>query len=252
MMSDLPATLFAPLSALEWEAFRLSLRAALWGTGFALPFAFALALLMSRKNFFGKSLLDALIHLPLILPPVAVGYGLLVLFGNQGVVGRPLLAATGFSFAFSWQGAALAAAVMSLPLMVRAIRLALDGVDPSLLRAAKALGAGRWRILATILFPFALPGIVVGSVLGLARALGEFGATIAFVSNIPGETRTLPLALYTALQSPEGEWLAARLALISLAFGWGALYASNLLGDYLRTRHHRGMVKQGGSHGKAD
>lgn len=159
-----------------------------------------------RCTFPGKALLDSVLHLPLVLPPVVVGYLLLVSMGRRGFIGERLYDWFGITFAFSWRGAVLAAAVMSFPLMVRAIRLALEGVDVKLEQAARTLGAGRWRVFFTITLPLTLPGIIVGTVLAFARSLGEFGATITFVSNIPGETRTIPSAMYTLIQTPAGRW----------------------------------------------
>src|SRR4249920_1138144 len=200
----------------ELEVLALSLKVALWGLAGSLPFAIAIAFVLARKSFPGKTLFDAVVHLPLVLPPVVVGYGLLLLFGTQGPIGR-LLEPLGIVFAFRWTGAALAAAIMGFPLLVRATRLAIEAVDPRLEVAARTLGARRTRVFFTVTLPLAMPGVVTGSLLTFARALGEFGATITFVSNIPGETRTLPLAIYAALQAPGGEDQAMRLSLISIA-----------------------------------
>ena len=204
------------LSDPEWQALLLSLRVSFLAVLFSLPFGILFAWILVRCRFPGKALLDGIIHLPLVLPPVVVGYLLLVVMGRHGPVGSILWEWFGISFAFSWRGAALAAAVMSFPLMVRAIRLALEGVDMRLEQAARTLGAGRWRVFCTITLPLTLPGIIVGTVLAFARSLGEFGATITFVSNIPGETRTLPSAMYTLIQTPGGEGAAARLCVIAI------------------------------------
>ena len=214
------------LSPEEWEIVRLSLKvssAAVLGT---LPLAFALAWVLARLAFPGKLLLDALVHLPLVLPPVVTGWLLLIAFGNTGPLGQWMNDWLGISFIFRWTGAALAAAVMALPLMVRAMRLSIEAVDRRLEGAALTLGAGRAHVFFTITLPLALPGIVAGAVLGFARSIGEFGATITFVSNIPGETRTLPLAIYSALQIPGSDVMVARLAVISIVLSLGALVIS--------------------------
>jgi molybdate transport system permease protein len=205
-----------------------------------LPVAFAIAWVLARKRFAGKILLDAVVHLPLVLPPVVTGWLLLLAFGANGPVGRFLSDIFGISLLFRWTGAALAAAIMALPLMVRAIRLSLETVDRRLESAARTLGAGPWRTFASVTLPLALPGVLAAMVLGFARSIGEFGATITFVSNIPGETRTLPLAIYTALQVPGGEAVVTRLALISVLLSLGALLVSELLvrrSGYGRGRH---------------
>jgi molybdate transport system permease protein len=202
-----------------------------------LPLAFALAWVLARWRFPGKVLLDALVHLPLVVPPVVTGWALLLAFAPAGPLGRFLAGCCGTTVLFRWQGAAIASGVMALPLMVRAIRLSLEAVDRRLERAAATLGAGPWRRFATITFPLALPGVLAGLVLGFARALGEFGATITFVSNVPGETETLPLAIYAALQRPDGDALVWRLAAISVAISLVALVAS----DLLARRAGRGM-----------
>jgi molybdate transport system permease protein len=199
-----------------------------------LPLAIALAWVLTRYRFVGRTLLDALVHLPLVLPPVVVGYGLLVLFGARGVIGSWLEKAFGIELVFTRNGAALATAVMSVPLMVRAIRISLENVDRGLEEAARTLGAGGLDRFATITLPLMLPGILAGTITAFSAALGEFGAVITFVSNIPGETRTLPLALYTALQQPGGEHAAARLACLSLALGLGGLLLSEWLARRLR------------------
>ena len=217
------------LSAEEWGIILLSLRVGAVAVGLSLPLAFALAFLLARGRFPGKLLLDALVHLPLVLPPVVTGWLLLLAFGPSGPLGRWFQHWLGLSFMFRWTGAALAAAIMALPLMVRAIRLSIESIDRRLEDAAMTLGAGGWRTFVTITLPLAFPGVLAGVVLGFARSLGEFGATITFVSNIPGETRTLPLAIYGALQVPGGDALATRLALVSVALSLAALLASELL-----------------------
>lgn len=217
------------LTAAEWEIVELSLRVSLLAIVLTLPFAFALAWVLARTRFPGKVLLDAVVHLPLVLPPVVTGWVLLLLFGANGPAGRLLADLFGIELMFRWTGAALAAAVMSLPLMVRAIRLSLEAVDRKLEGAARTLGAGPWRTFFEITLPLCYPGVVAAMVLGFARSIGEFGATITFVSNIPGETRTLPLAIYTALQLPGGEATVTRLALISVALSLGSLVLSEWL-----------------------
>jgi molybdate transport system permease protein len=194
-----------------------------------LPVAFAIAWLLARRSFPGKALLDAMVHLPLVLPPVVTGWALLLLFGRTGPLGSALEACCGIVFAFRWTGAALAAAVMALPLMVRAIRLSIEAVDTRLENAARTLGATPWRVFASITLPLSLPGVLAASVLGFARSLGEFGATISFVSSIPGETRTLPLAIYGAMQLPGGEAQVLRLAAVSVALALGTLVLSEWL-----------------------
>ena len=213
----------------EWEVVALSVKVGGVTTIAALPLAYGLAWLLARGRFPGKLLLDAVVHLPLVLPPVVTGWALLVAFGHTGLLGRWLVDWFGASVMFRWTGAAIAAGVMALPLMVRSMRLSIEAVDRRLEGAARTLGAGRWRAFATITLPLSLPGIWAGAVLGFARSLGEFGATITFVSNIPGETRTLPLAVYTALQLPGGEALVARLSLIAVALSLGALIAAEWL-----------------------
>jgi molybdate transport system permease protein len=195
----------------------------------ALPLAFALAWLLARGRFRGKVLLDALVHLPLVLPPVVTGWMLLVAFGANGPAGRLLAQVFGLTLMFRWTGAALAAAVMALPLMVRAMRLSIEAVDRRLEGAARTLGAGPWRTFLTVTLPLTLPGILAGLVLGFARSIGEFGATITFVSNIPDQTQTLPLAIYAALQQPGGESIVVRLAVVSVLLSLAALVASELL-----------------------
>jgi molybdate transport system permease protein len=222
------------ITDMEWQALMLSLAVAARSVAFSLPVAIAVAWLLARGRFAGRSLLDALTHLPLVLPPVAVGYLLLVIFGNRGVVGAWLNEQLGVQLAFTRSGAALATAVMAFPLMVRAIRVSLEHVDPGLEDAARTLGAGPFDRFATITLPLLLPGVTAGAVTAFAASLGEFGAVITFVSNIPGETRTLPLALYTALQMPGGDAVAARLAAMSFALGFAGLLVAELLARRFR------------------
>jgi len=216
-------------SAADLTIVWLSLKVATVGTIASLPAAIVAALLLARGRFWGRALLDVIVLLPLVLPPVVTGYLLLLTFGQQGVVGAWLARAFGVTFAFRWTGAALAAAVMGFPLMVRAIRLAIEGVDRHLEEAAATLGASPWWTLATITLPLALPGILSGMVLAFAKALGEFGATITFVSNIPGETQTLALAIYSLTQTPGGDTHAMRLIWLSLAVSVAALLVSEAL-----------------------
>lgn len=210
----------------ESEALRLSLAVATRSVAISLPLAVTLAWVLTRRRFVGRALIDALVHLPLVLPPVVVGYILLLVFGARGLVGSWLHRAFDVQLVFTRNGAALATAVMSFPLMVRAMRISLESVDRGLEDAARTLGAGAFDRFATITLPLMLPGILAGAITAFSASLGEFGAVITFVSNIPGETRTLPLALYTALQSPGGDHAAARLACLSLALGFGGLTVS--------------------------
>jgi molybdate transport system permease protein len=214
------------LSANETAALSLSLSVAGRSVLFSLPFALLLAWILTRKQFPGRTVLDAVVHLPLVLPPVVVGYLLLVLFGTRGPIGGWLERALGIELIFTRNGAALATALMSFPLMVRAMRISLENVDRGLEDAARTLGAGAMDRILTITLPLMLPGILAGAITAFSAALGEFGAVITFVSNIPGETRTLPLALYTALQTPGGDVEAARLAIISCVLGLGGLLLS--------------------------
>ncbi|MBN9145321.1 MULTISPECIES: molybdate ABC transporter permease subunit [unclassified Novosphingobium] len=225
------------ISPEEWGIIWLSLKVSGAAMVATLPVGFALAWALARGRFPGRVLLDALVHLPLVLPPVVTGWLLLLSFGAQGLAGR-WLAAMGVSVMFRWTGAALAASVMALPLMVRAIRLSLESVDRRLEAAARTLGASPLRVFATITLPLALPGVLAGMVLGFARSLGEFGATITFVSNIPGETQTLPLAIYAALQVPGQEGIVTRLALISVGLSLAALVASEVLTRRMGMRAH--------------
>lgn len=213
----------------ELTAIALSLKVACVAALASLPLGIALGWLLARRRFPGKSLLDALVHLPLVLPPVVVGYALLVLLGNQGAVGAFLAEHLGITFAFRWTGAALASAIMGLPLMVRAIRLSIEAVDRRLEQAAATLGASPWRVFAGVTLPLAWPGIVAGAVLAFAKALGEFGATITFVSSIPGETQTVSSAIYGLMQVPGGELGIWRLALVAVAISLLALLASEWL-----------------------
>jgi molybdate transport system permease protein len=216
------------LSGEEWQIVRLSLLVGGVATAASLPIAFALAWVLARWRFPGKLLLDALVTLPLVVPPVVTGWLLLLAFAPAGPFGR-LLGLAGVSVLFRWTGAAIAAGVMALPLSVRAIRLSIEAVDRRLEGAARTLGASPWRVFRTITLPLSLPGVLAGAVLGFARALGEFGATITFVSNVPGETQTLPLAIYAALQRPDGDATVWRLAAISVALSLAALVAADLL-----------------------
>jgi len=218
-----------PLSAEELDVVRLSLKVAAWGTLASLPVALALAFVLGRLRFPGKTLLDGIVSLPLVLPPVVTGYFLLVGFGTQGPIGAFLERHFGLVFAFRWTGAALASAIMGLPLAVRAMRQAVEGVDARLEAAAATLGANRAWVFLTVTLPLVMPGIVNGLLLSFARSLGEFGATVTFVSNIPGETRTIPLAIYTYTQVPSGDAQALRLCFVSIALSLAALVASELL-----------------------
>ncbi len=224
------------LTPLETEALRLSLRVALWSVAVSLPFGLAVAWLLARCQFYGKTLVNVVVHLPLVLPPVVIGYLLLILFGRQGPLGAWLYDSFGISLPFTWEGAARAAAVMAFPLMVRAMRLSIEAVDRKLETAARTLGASRASVFLTITLPLIMPGILAGAVLAFARSLGEFGATITFVSNIPGETRTLPLALYSLIQTPGGEAGALRLVILSVLLSLAALGASEAIARRLRAR----------------
>jgi molybdate transport system permease protein len=224
------------LTESEWQALTLSLSVATRSVLFSLPVAIGIAWLLTRRRFVGRTLFDAFVHLPLVLPPVVVGYLLLLLFGMRGPLGSWLYDTFGIELIFSSNGAALATAVMSFPLMVRAIRLSLENVDRGLEEAAKTLGAKSADRFLTITLPLMLPGILAGAITAFAAGLGEFGAVITFVSNIPGETRTLPLALYTALQSPDGDAMAARLAVISFTLGLLGLLLSEWLTRSMRKR----------------
>ncbi|WP_299554161.1 molybdate ABC transporter permease subunit [uncultured Tateyamaria sp.] len=212
-----------------WTALRLSLLVGVTATLLALPLAIWIAWLLARRDFWGKSVLNALVHLPLVLPPVVTGYLLLLSFGRNGPAGRFLEETFGLVLAFRWTGAALAAMVMGFPLMVRAIRLAIEAVDPKIEDAARTLGAPGWAVFGSITLPLILPGVLAGAVMGFAKAMGEFGATITFVANIPGETQTLPSAIYALLQVPGGEDAAIRLVLWACIIALGAVVLSEWL-----------------------
>jgi molybdate transport system permease protein len=225
------------LSPAESEALLLSLRVSLVAVVFALPFAVLAALLLARTRFPGKPMVDGILHLPLVLPPVVMGYLLLLTFGTRAPIGGWLFHEFGLRFAFNWKGAALAAAVITFPFQLRAIRLSLESMDKGLSEAAATLGAGRLDRLFNITLPLALPGIIVGLVTAFSASLGEFGAIITFVSNIPGETQTLPLAIYSAIQSPGGEVEAARLSLLSIVLALIGLMLAEFAGRRLRERN---------------
>ncbi|THB80305.1 MAG: molybdate ABC transporter permease subunit [Desulfobacteraceae bacterium] len=229
-------TSFWQLTPLEWEVLRLSLWIAVWAVAGSLGPGILIAWVLARKNFPGKVLVDGLIHLPLILPPVVTGYILLVLMGRRGILGSWLNDLFGLTFAFDWKGAALASAIMAFPLLVRAVRLSIESVDRGLEQAARTLGAGPIDLFFTVTLPLILPGVLTGVILAFARSLSEFGATITFVSNIPGKTRTLPLALYTLTQVPDGETGAMRLCIISILVALGALMTSELLSRRMARR----------------
>lgn len=224
------------LTAEEAQAVGLSLKVALVATAVSLPFAVGIAHVLARRDFPGKQVLNGLVHLPLVLPPVVTGYLLLLSFGRHAPIGAFLYDTLGITFIFRWTGAALAAGVMGFPLMVRAIRLAIEAVDPKLEQAAATLGATRVAVFATVTLPLILPGIVAGAILGFARGLSEFGATITFVSNIPGQTRTLPLAIYTELQIPGGDAAALRLVIIATVLAMAALILSEIVGTRVARR----------------
>lgn len=213
----------------EWQAVALSLKVSFWATLLSLPFGLLCALALARGRFIGRDVLNWLVHLPLVLPPVVTGYLLLLGFGRQGPFGSVLDSFFGITLAFQWTGAALAASIMAFPLMVRAMRLAIEAVDPKLEEAAATLGASRLKVFSTVTLPLILPGIIAGAVLAFAKAMGEFGATITFVSNIPGETRTVPSAIYAFLQVPGGETSAVRLVMVAVAIAIGALILSEWL-----------------------
>lgn len=227
---------FLKLTPLELEALRLSLWISGWAVVSSLVPGILIAWVLARKQFPGKALLDGLVHLPLVLPPVVTGYALLLLMGRRGFVGSWLYEVLGLTFAFNWKGAALASAVMAFPLLVRAVRLSIEGVDQGLEKAAQTLGAGPVDVFFTVTLPLIFPGILTGIILAFARSLSEFGATITFVSNIPGQTRTLPLALYTLTQVPDGEVGAMRLCIISVVVALIALIASEVLARRMERR----------------
>ncbi|HGE6045004.1 TPA: molybdate ABC transporter permease subunit [Vibrio cholerae] len=224
------------LSDYEWAALALSLKVAGYATLWLLPIGIVLAWVLARTSFIGKGLIDSLVHLPLVLPPVVIGYLLLISMGRQGFIGQWLYQVFGLSFSFSWRGAVLACMVIALPLMVRSIRLSLESVDQKLEQAARTLGASPMRVFFTITLPLTLPGILTGVMLAFARSLGEFGATISFVSNIPGETQTIPLAMFTFLETPSSEMEAARLCAISIAIALGSLFISEWLSRRMQRR----------------
>ena len=226
------------ISSAEWTAVLLSLKVGVVATLVATPFGIAIAWLLARYDFWGKSILDALVHLPLVLPPVVTGYLLLLTFGRRGMIGGWLAEHLGLVFAFRWTGAALACGIMSFPLLVRPIRLSIEAVDRRLEQAASTLGAAPWRIFFTVTLPLALPGVLAGMVLGFAKAIGEFGATITFVSNIPGETQTISAAIYTLTQVPAGDAAAMRLVLVAVAISMVALVASEWFARRATQRLH--------------
>jgi molybdate transport system permease protein len=217
------------LDATEWGIVALSLKVGGVAMAVTLPIAFALAWLLARVRFPGKVVVDAAIHLPLVVPPVVTGWLLLLAFGPNGPIGAWLQDWFGMTVLFRWTGAAIAAGVMALPLMVRAMRISIEAVDKRLENAARTLGAGPWRVFWTLTLPLSIPGVLAGAVLGFARSIGEFGATITFVSNVPGETQTLPLAIYSALQQPGADALVWRLSCVSVGLSLIALIASELL-----------------------
>tara|TARA_R110002020_G_scaffold282883_1_gene498575 strand:+ start:20116 stop:20811 length:696 start_codon:yes stop_codon:yes gene_type:complete len=219
----------------EWSAVALSLRVSFWATVASLPLGIFIAYALARWSFPGKQILNGIVHLPLVLPPVVTGYILLLTLGTRGPVGS-VLADWGIVFAFRWTGAAVAAAVMAFPLMVRAIRLSIEAVDPKLEQASATLGASPPWVFLTVTLPMALPGIVAGTIIAFAKAMGEFGATITFVSNIPGQTRTIPSAIYAFLQVPGGESSAVKLVIVSVVLAMGALLLSEWIGRRVAAR----------------
>lgn len=231
---------FFQFSPTEMNSIKLSIKVALVAILFSLPFAVFFAWLLARKQFWGKALLNGIIHLPLVLPPVVIGYLLLVSMGRNGIIGRHLLAWFDFSFGFSWYGAALASAIVAFPLMVRSIRTSFEAVDFRLEQAAQTLGASAVRVFFTVSFPLALPGVLAGVILGFARSLGEFGSTITFVSNIPNVTQTIPLAMYSFIETPGTENSVMRLCLISIFISLISLLLSEWLAK--RTQHKLGQV----------
>jgi len=226
------------ISPTEWTAVLLSLRVAVVATLVATPIGIGVAWLLARGRFWGKPLFDALIYLPLVLPPVVTGYLLLLLLGRRGLVGAWLADHLGIVFAFRWTGAALACGVMSFPLLVRPIRLSIEAIDRRLEQAASTLGASPWKVFFTVTLPLALPGILAGMVLGFAKAIGEFGATITFVSNIPGETQTISSAIYSLIQTPDGDTAALRLVIVSVVIATAALVASEVFAWRATQRLH--------------
>ncbi len=224
------------LSEYESVALLLSLKVAAYAVVWLLPIGVGLGWLLARKDFYGKSTLDSLVHLPLVLPPVVIGYLLLISMGRKGFIGSWLYEWFGFSFSFSWRGAVLACIVVSLPLMVRAVRLSIENIDLKLEQAARTLGASPFKVFFTITLPLMLPGVITGVMLAFARSLGEFGATISFVSNIPAETQTIPLAMFTYLETPGEEMAAARLCVISVAIALISLLTSEWISRRIRRR----------------
>lgn len=223
------------VDAAAWEALRLSLWVACWATVLAIPLALWVAWLLARREFWGKSVLNAFVHLPLVLPPVVTGYLLLVSFGRTAPLGRAL-ESIGVTLAFHWSGAVLAAIIMGFPLMVRAMRLAIEAVDPRLEDAAATLGAPRWAVFGRVTLPLIAPGILAGAVMGFAKAIGEFGATITFVANIPGQTQTLPSAIWTALQIPGGEGSAAAMVFMACVVAIVAVLIAEALSKRVAAR----------------
>lgn len=226
------------ISPAEWTAVLLSLKVGLVATLVATPFGIAIAWLLARYHFWGKSVVDAAIYLPLVLPPVVTGYLLLLTFGRKGLIGGWLADHLGLVFAFRWTGAALACGIMSFPLLVRPIRLSIEAVDRRLEQAASTLGAAPWKVFLTVTLPLALPGVLAGMVLGFAKAIGEFGATITFVSNIPGETQTISAAIYTLTQVPDGDAAALRLVAVSIVISMVALVTSEWFARRATQRMH--------------
>jgi molybdate transport system permease protein len=226
------------ISPTEWTAILLSLRVGVVATLVATPIGIGVAWLLARGRFWGKPLVDAVIYLPLVLPPVVTGYLLLLLMGRRGLIGEWLADHLGIVFAFRWTGAALACGVMSFPLLVRPIRLSIEAIDQRLEQAASTLGASRWKVFTTVTLPLALPGILAGMVLGFAKAIGEFGATITFVSNIPGETQTISSAIYSLIQTPDGDTAALRLVIVSVVIATAALIASEVFAWRATQRLH--------------
>jgi molybdate transport system permease protein len=222
----------------EWTAILLSVRVAVIATLISTPLGIGVAWLLARRDFWGKAIVDAIIYLPLVLPPVVTGYLLLLTLGKRGLIGAWLAEHLGIVFAFRWTGAALACGVMSFPLLVRPIRLSIEAVDRKLEQAAGTLGAAPWKVFATVTLPLAMPGVLAGMVLGFAKAIGEFGATITFVSNIPGETQTISSAIYSLIQTPDGDTAALRLVVISVAIAFSALIASEWFARRATQRLH--------------
>ena len=224
------------LSDYELEALMLSLKVAMYSVLWLIPIGIFFAWVLAKKQFVGKSLVDSFIHLPLVLPPVVIGYLLLITLGRQGVLGQWLYNALGVSFSFSWKGAVVACLVVSLPLMVRSVRLSLENVDTKLEQAAATLGASPLKVFFTITLPLTVPGIITGTMLSFARSLGEFGVTISFVSNIPGETQTIPLAMYSFIETPGSEMEAMRLCVISIVIALASMIASEALARFSSKR----------------